>query len=825
MKAKSLLLLAIAALVHTSARVSHADPCGMVPPIFVNATIPIERIGLQKTYVFYKNGIETFVIRPGYRGSVDNFGMLIPFPTPPAVRKVPDNIFAHVAAAVDPPEVIVNQTVPMSMNGAVRRMSAKSGFAEDLKFDAVRVIRQEAIGMYEVTVLEAGSALALKKWMDDHGYKYPDGMDGVCEEYVEIGWCFVAVKTRIGQKAGVSPKPGLREVDPALPDGATFDGSVQAMGFRFYTDEFVVPMRLSAFNEGELRNIVYILTDKPQRINHMPWSYVVRQIPGRQLYHNLTRPLPVRVLGGNLRDIPEWRRNTLDAERNPTPHNGLALDLFASDLQAVRAASLSHEFEESEKELLRIGERLGLRGAEIDKYHRQALAEARDETLRKALGDIKRMTLTVVDGDFPREVLARENLTFSSHRMSYRRNRPQRYDAKLFGPAPDLGGRLFESGSLDRRNTPGFLYPMAGALLLGLLAAGSRRTREAASRDNVSRVIRTLVVLALTGALFATALDVSAKDRVDEWMNQLSGNAEQVDAAIEALVALGDRAVEPLVAEARHGEDLTARGWAIVCLSEIGGDKAYRRLADIHDDRRRPALVRTWAAAARVKLAQGTRELTALSGLVNELPALGRPIAKRVVALHAADGSTSVGDLIALSIRVPQLQAALATPILASGPKPLIEAMVGAEDTNVRRQATAYLATLSMQGDDRVAGSVVDVYRYKPGETSVPWQGGPLYVPAISWPKVEARQLTKNLIKWLVFCERKGLAGETRQIHNNLRSIALARAAGYQLRGSGDSRSWFKTWGQTFGRKSLEAIFDQQRVTNQDPFRQVLREL
>ena len=41
----------------------------------------------------------------------------------------------------------------------------------------VKVIKQEAVGMYEVAVLAAGSAKALQLWIDDHGYKYPDGMD------------------------------------------------------------------------------------------------------------------------------------------------------------------------------------------------------------------------------------------------------------------------------------------------------------------------------------------------------------------------------------------------------------------------------------------------------------------------------------------------------------------------------------------------------------------------------------------------------------------------------------------------------------------------
>ncbi|MCH7729099.1 MAG: hypothetical protein IH991_21845, partial [Planctomycetes bacterium] len=87
----------------------HADPCGMVPPIYpAGQQTPIARVGLQQTYVSYKDGVETFVIRPGFTGKVDEFGMLIPFPTPPAIRKVPDHIFPHLAAAVDPPEVLVD---------------------------------------------------------------------------------------------------------------------------------------------------------------------------------------------------------------------------------------------------------------------------------------------------------------------------------------------------------------------------------------------------------------------------------------------------------------------------------------------------------------------------------------------------------------------------------------------------------------------------------------------------------------------------------------------------------------------------------------------
>ena len=76
-----------------------ADPCGMVPPIYVTDNTSLVRVGDEQTYVFFKDGLETFVIRPGFSGKVEDFGMLISFPTPPALRKVSEDIFPQIATA------------------------------------------------------------------------------------------------------------------------------------------------------------------------------------------------------------------------------------------------------------------------------------------------------------------------------------------------------------------------------------------------------------------------------------------------------------------------------------------------------------------------------------------------------------------------------------------------------------------------------------------------------------------------------------------------------------------------------------------------------
>ena len=54
------------------------------------------------------------------------------------------------------------------------------------------------------------------------------------------------------------------------------------------------------------------------------------------------------------------------------------------------------------------------------------------------------MTLTVIDGNFPREVLANQNLTFASYRMPARRNSSRFYDAKSKKPAARQQGVLVE---------------------------------------------------------------------------------------------------------------------------------------------------------------------------------------------------------------------------------------------------------------------------------------------------------------------------------------------------------------------------------------------
>jgi len=829
-------LAAVSLLISVAGRSGQADPCGMVPPVNVGVEVPIKRVGEQKTYVFYKDGVETFVIRPGFSGKTDEFGMLIPFPTPPALRKMPDHIFPHTAAAIDPPEVVVR--VQRFFLRSRTAKSAAAGAVDDgleFKKDEVRVIKKEAVGMYEVVVLEAGSAAALKKWMNEHDYKYPNGMDKVCDEYVADGWCFVAVKTKVGQKEGVDPRPGQRSVDSKLPDGSTFDGHVQAMGFRFKTDKLVVPMRLSAFNEGKLRNIVYLLTDGPRRIESIPEEYVVRQVSGEQLLKNVTDLLPVRVIGGTIDQIPQYYKKNLPKMRDPEPKNGAAKNMFASDLLAVKSGQMSLPHEEKEKELLRIGEHLGLRGPQIDKLNHESISEMKRETVKKAIDDLKGMTMTVVDGDFPREVVAGQNLTFAEYKMPARRNSSQSYDPKVNGPAPKKQGVLkrgeIKTGSLSPQGGatqlaendtggPTILWWMLsglGVALAGLAVfAGPRRRGRAAAG-----LLIACLVLSATQTSFAAeepaekktddAAAEKEKPSIRELINRLS-HADKADAAVKALVARGKEAVPQLYGEAIEGGDIARRGWAIVALGEIGGDDVDAKLKSIHEDGNQSMLIRTWAAAARVYMTESTDGLIKKASLVQQFPALGRPVGMRIVDGLRKDKEASVEDMISISLKISQLNKALAPAIMAAGAEKLTDVMVTAEDQQVRRQAAAYLGTLFAQGEKTVPDVVNRAYQFDPEAKEVPWSGGPLFVPGISWPKEQAQALVKNLVAWHVWLDRKGGSAGQKQIHNNIRSLSLARAAGYNSPGFREigTVEWLMIIGQAFGKEAVLDILKEQ---------------
>src|SRR5438067_1769619 len=67
---------------------------------------------------------------------------------------------------------------------------------------------------------------------------------------------------------------------------------------------------------------------------------------------------------------------------------------------------------------------LGTGGASgLGRAAAEALDKEREKAVKDAADDLKRMTMTVIDGDFPREVVGAQNLIFGEYRMPARRGK------------------------------------------------------------------------------------------------------------------------------------------------------------------------------------------------------------------------------------------------------------------------------------------------------------------------------------------------------------------------------------------------------------------
>ncbi len=264
-------------------------------------------------------------------------------------------------------------------------------------------------------------------------------------------------------------------------------------------------------------------------------------------------------------------------------------------------------------------------------------------------------------------------------------------------------------------------------------------------------------------------------------------------------------------------------------MAKIGGQTIDEHLLDVQVNQRNDMLVRTWAAAARVSNTRTLNGLIEKASLIQQFPSLGRPIGMRIVEMMKSEGETANPEkVISATLKVPSLQSALAPAILAFGAEELTNVMTNSSDDNIRRAAAGYLGALANQGHSAAVAEVTtSKFQFDRPAKTAPWNGGALFLPGIRWTKEDARQLVGNLIRWHLWCDtRSDLAGQE-QIHNNLRSVGLARVAGYQSPGwqNVSTSRWLSVWGKCVGRKEIETILDEQGLLNVAKYSQVLDQL
>ncbi len=796
---KLLMILVLAAALGTPA---WSDPCGMVPPVSLDGDEQvIERVGDQKTYVFRKGDLQTVVIHPGFEGNVDEFGMLIPFPTVPALRKMPDNVFEQLTLAVEPPTIDYWVHKPMPA-GAVRSAPSQSLELrrESKADDQVVVLKEEAVGMYEVAVLEAGSAAALKRWMTDHNYRFPDGMESACNDYVKDGWCFVAVKTRVGSKAGVDPKPGMRSTTPDKPKDASFNGKVQAMGFRFRSDDFVVPMRLSAFNGGDFHNIVYVLAEEPVRAANLPVDFVQKQLDGKELYSHLKDPLPYRILGGTEDDMSPNDWKNLNNQRDPAPHNGVAAQLFAHDVLAYQQSELSHGFEEREKLLLDIGERLNLRGGRMDVFHDKLLAAEREEAQASAMESLKEMSFTVIEGDFPPDVVANENIRFEPYRLE---STAQRKGALSFAFERARGGSDWSFGGIET------VRGLIEALDNPDKSADARKQltdRGSSAQPYLLAHLRNPEAPLVSRGYSLVLLDEAGFRDLDSDLEKLALDDPSELMQLWARAAIVSRADTPA-----QILELFQPGSAT-----LEDHKGEAVLTTPMPELQRPIALKLQNWIRDLSVEQQLRFLHLDTQLGQ---AVSAPYLRRGGLQHAPRPSPVS----------PTIKQVVSPALKDASSSELTRLMFGSAYQDARQLAAGLLASRAQQKPDQILSLVIEELSLGSKDKTVPWEGGALFIPQFnSLDKTQATELIGAMVRWSVWIEVNDAPDRHNQpLENNLRSYSLWSRADSKVqdwRQAKGASAWLQAYAKIAGEKAARRLLEEQKVSRDSDLWKAVRQ-
>ena len=187
----------------------------------------------QKAIILYDRGREDMILQVKYQGSVTDFGWLIPVPGKPEVTKVSMDSFYELSRIVQ-----------------IRSSDLFDGRKE--QEEGVRVLEYKTVGVYEIATLTATDAKALKKWLKDNEFNWPDKGDQVLQAYIGNNWYFVAARISVDKatESGVQTKLRTGELHP--------------LKISFDTNECVYPLAISSLNKNDTLIHIYMIShDRP----------------------------------------------------------------------------------------------------------------------------------------------------------------------------------------------------------------------------------------------------------------------------------------------------------------------------------------------------------------------------------------------------------------------------------------------------------------------------------------------------------------------------------------------------------------------------------
>ncbi|MDX1765497.1 MAG: DUF2330 domain-containing protein [Candidatus Saccharimonadales bacterium] len=223
-----------------------------------------------KTLIVYSNGVEHLIIQPEFRGSLEDFALVIPAPSQPTVNEGPGDLFDKLEDLTNP------QVRPTYYDDPYYPGLDLAEGINSAYEPGVRVIERSDVGDYTATVLSATNTVELNNWLEANGYESDEEKDEIIDYYVKTNGYFVALKVNMSAVRG-SSSSALNPID-----------------ISFKTDAPRVPTRMLAAYDEPLDLVIYTLAPEP---------YI---IPGADVQYSDQIGFGTVVFDGNGRAISKY---------------------------------------------------------------------------------------------------------------------------------------------------------------------------------------------------------------------------------------------------------------------------------------------------------------------------------------------------------------------------------------------------------------------------------------------------------------------------------------------------------------------------------------
>ncbi len=193
-----------------------------------------------------------------FKGNFKDFAMVVPVPVvlqKKDIKVVDQNIFNTLNEYSKPRLVEYYDENPCNqynykqeaLSGSVSdiKIRGSMSFKSSTKDKGVKIEAKYLVGEYDILILSAKESSGLKTWLEENGYKIPEGAEEVLEPYIKSNLKFFVVKVNEAEKKKL-PGNFLRPIQ-----------------ISFSSPKFMLPIRLGMANaDGDQDMIIYAFTKK-----------------------------------------------------------------------------------------------------------------------------------------------------------------------------------------------------------------------------------------------------------------------------------------------------------------------------------------------------------------------------------------------------------------------------------------------------------------------------------------------------------------------------------------------------------------------------------